>query len=331
MSRPNVLVTGGAGYIGSHTCKALHRAGMRPVTLDNLLLGHRWAVKWGPLVVADLLDGERLRAALIAHQITAVVHFAASAYVGDSMRDPAAYYRNNLLGTLALLDAMRSAQVGTLLFSSSCSVYGNPQQVPVDETHPCAPLSPYGQTKLDGENAIAWYARAYGLRWTALRYFNAAGADPDGELGECHDPETRLVPRVIMAALGTAPALEVYGTDYPTADGTAVRDYVHVSDLAQAHVLALQALQDGRASGVFNLGTGTGCSVQEVLRAVAAHAGREVGHRLRPRRDGDPAVVVADASRAARELDWQPRHSTLAQIVATAWRWHARAQAPARR
>ncbi len=212
----SVLVTGGAGYIGSHTCKALAAAGYHPVSLDNLTLGHRWAIQWGPLVEADLLDAEAVQRALREHRIEAVIHFAASAYVGDSMRDPAAYYRNNVLTTLALLDAMRSADVKDIIFSSSCSVYGNPSRVPIDETHPTGPLSPYGQSKLDGENALRWYGQAYGMRWMALRYFNAAGADAEGQTGEDHNPETRLVPRAIMAALGSAPALEIFGTDYPT-------------------------------------------------------------------------------------------------------------------
>ncbi len=327
--RPDrVLVTGGAGYIGSHTCKALAQAGLQPVCYDNLSLGHRWAVKWGPLVEGNLLDTEGLVRAIRTHGVSAVVHFAASAYVGDSMRDPGAYYRNNLLTTLSLLDAMCTAGVGALLFSSSCAVYGNPQRLPVDEQHPTAPLSPYGQTKLDGENAIRWYGRAHGIEWAALRYFNAAGADPDGELGEVHEPETRLVPRAVMAALGQVPPLEVYGADYPTPDGTAVRDYVHVSDLASAHVLALQALRSGAADGVLNLGTGRGYSVLQVMQAVEAVSGRSVPHAMRPRREGDPAEVVADAARAQVLLKWQPVHSSLEEIVATAWRWHAEGKLP---
>jgi UDP-arabinose 4-epimerase len=259
--------------------------------------------------------------------VGSVVHFAASAYVGDSMRDPSAYYRNNLLTTLSLLDAMRTAEVDTLLFSSSCSVYGDPVHVPVDESHRTSPMSPYAQTKLDGENALRWYAQAHGLKWSALRYFNAAGADPEGELGEDHDPETRLVPRAVMAAMGTGPALKVFGQDYATADGTAVRDYVHVSDLAQAHVLALRRLLAGAPSAVLNLGTGKGDSVLEVIRAVERVAGRPVPYELAPRRAGDPAAIVADAALAERVLAWQPRHSDIDTIVETAWRWHARARA----
>jgi UDP-arabinose 4-epimerase len=319
-----ILVTGGAGYIGSHTCKALAAAGYFPVCLDNLTLGHRWAVQWGPLVEADLLDADALHRALQEYRIEAVIHFAASAYVGDSMRDPAAYYRNNVLTTLTLLDEMRSANVRKIIFSSSCSVYGNPNHVPIDESHPTGPLSPYGQSKLDGENALRWYGQAYEISWIALRYFNAAGADVDGQTGEDHSPETRLLPRAIMAAMGSAPALEIFGTDYPTPDGTAIRDYIHVSDLARAHVSALGALKDGTLSQVLNLGTGRGYSVREVLTAVAAELGREVPHKIAPRRAGDPAEVVADPRRAATVLGWSARESALETIVATAACWHAK-------
>jgi len=320
----SVLVTGGAGYIGSHTCKALAAAGYHPVSLDNLTLGHRWAVQWGPLVEADLLDADAVQRALREHHIEAVIHFAASAYVGDSMRDPAAYYRNNVLTTLALLDAMRSAGVKDIIFSSSCSVYGNPSQVPIDETHPTGPLSPYGQSKLDGENALRWYGQAYEMRWMALRYFNAAGADAEGQTGEDHSPETRLVPRAVMAAMGSEPALDIYGTDYPTPDGTAIRDYIHVSDLARAHVSAISALNSGIASQVLNLGTGRGYSVREVLTAVGKAVGRAVPHTIAPRRAGDPAEVVADARRAAAVLGWSARESALETIVDTAASWHSK-------
>jgi UDP-glucose-4-epimerase GalE len=325
-SQQSVLVTGGAGYIGSHTCKVLAAAGYRPVAFDNLSLGHRWAVKWGPLIEADLLDRAAIEAALREHGITAVIHFAASAYVGDSMRDPAAYYRNNVLTTLSLLDAMRAAGTRTIIFSSSCSVYGNPVRLPIDETHPTGPLSPYGQSKLDGENALRWYGQAYNIRWMALRYFNAAGADRDGDTGEAHDPETRLVPRAILAALGRGPALQVFGDDYATPDGTAIRDYVHVSDLATAHVRALSTLARGAESQFLNLGTGRGYSVMEVIRTVESVVGKPLPYQLAPRREGDPAKVVADAQRAATVLDWEARESKLEQIVETAANWHKRAR-----
>jgi UDP-glucose-4-epimerase GalE len=321
-ARPAVLVTGGAGYIGSHTCKALAEAGYRPVSLDNLSLGHRWAIKWGPLVETELLDRAAVERALREHDVAAVIHFAASAYVGDSVRDPAAYYRNNLLTTLALLDAMRECGTQTIVFSSSCSVYGDPERLPIDETHPTHPLSPYGQTKLDGENALRWYGRAYGIRWIALRYFNAAGADLSGEIGEDHDPETRLVPRAILAALREVPELEIFGNDYPTSDGTAIRDYVHVADLAAAHVGALAALAGGVPSQALNLGTGRGSTVLGVLDSVSRALGLRVPHRFVPRREGDPSEVVADARRANAVLGWTPRVSSLDEIVATAARWH---------
>jgi UDP-arabinose 4-epimerase len=324
-----VLVTGGAGYIGSHTCKALAAAGYLPISLDNLSLGHRWAVQWGPLVEAELLDADAVQRALREHGIEAVIHFAASAYVGDSMRDPAAYYRNNVLTTLVLLDAMRAIGVKDIIFSSSCSVYGNPAHVPIDETHATGPLSPYGQSKLDGENALRWYGMAYGIRWMALRYFNAAGADAEGHTGEDHEPETRIVPRAIMAATGSLPELQVFGTDFPTRDGTCIRDYIHVSDLARAHVSGLKALRSGTPSQVLNLGTGRGYSVREVLQAVEAAVGRRVPHSNAPRRAGDPAEVVADARLAESVLDWSARESDLATIVATAARWHARHKGPA--
>jgi UDP-arabinose 4-epimerase len=317
----NVLVTGGAGYIGSHTCKALASAGHVPVSFDNLTLGHREVVRWGPLVVADVLDGTALRAALRTHSIGSVIHFAASAYVGDSLRDPASYYRNNVATTLALLDAMREVGVRDLVFSSSCAVYGDPDRVPVDETCALRPLSPYGQSKLDGENAIRWYARAYGLRAYCLRYFNAAGADPDGEIGEWHDPETRLVPRAILAALGRGDPLQVFGSDYHTTDGTAIRDYVHVTDLAGGHVAALRRLSAAPAGEPLNLGTGRGYSVREVIAAAARAVRRQVPHAVAARRAGDPAAVIADAARAARDLDWSPRYSDLETIVGTAARW----------
>lgn len=317
-----MLVTGGAGYIGSHTCKALAAAGYLPVSLDNLSLGHRRLVKWGPLIEADLADGARLLSALREYRVGSVIHFAASAYVGESVRDPAFYYRNNLLTTLNLLDMMRAAEVRDIVFSSSCSVYGDPHRLPIDEGHPLAPLSPYGQTKLDCENALHWYAAAYGMRAVCLRYFNAAGADPEGQTGEDHDPETRLVPRAIMAAMGVLPALQVFGNDYPTADGTAVRDYVHVADLARAHVAALAHLPAPGSAEVINLGTGRGYSVREVIAAVQRIVGSPVPHMFVNRRAGDPAEVVADPQRARAALDWAAQCSELDTIVATAYAWH---------
>jgi len=321
----SVLVTGGAGYVGSHACKALAGAGYRPVVYDNMSRGPREAVRWGPLVEGDLHDSAGLAAALRAHKITAVMHFAALAYVGESMADPETYYRNNVGGTLALLSAMREAEVARIVFSSTCAIYGVPDRVPIVETTAKAPLNPYGETKLAIERALYWYNQAYGLRFAALRYFNAAGADPGGEIGENHEPETHLIPRVLRAALGTGEPVEVYGTDYATPDGTAVRDYIHVADLADAHVRALGYLAANGESGALNLGTGQGCSVRQVIAAVERIAGRPVPFRETARRAGDPPELVADPALARTRLDWQPRHSDLDTIIGTALAWERRA------
>jgi len=320
----SILVTGGAGYVGSHACKVLAKAGYRPVVYDNLSRGHREAVRWGPLIQGDLHDSARLIAALKAHQVIAVMHFAAFAYVGESVTDPETYYRNNVGGTLALLAAMREAAVSTIVFSSTCAVYGVPDALPITETTGKAPLNPYGETKLAIERALHWYSAAYGMRYAALRYFNAAGADPEGEIGEDHDPETHLIPRVLRAALGTGDPVQVYGTDYPTPDGTAVRDYIHVSDLGDAHVRALGYLAAGGESTALNLGTGQGCSVRQVIAAVERIAGRPVPSHEAPRRPGDPPELVADPALARARLQWQPRHSDLDTIIRTALAWEQR-------
>ena len=323
----SILVTGGAGYVGSHACKALARAGHRPVVYDNLSRGHREAVRWGPLVEGDLRDSARLVEALRQHQAAAVMHFAAFAYVGESVEQPETYYRNNVEGALALLAAMRETAVSMLIFSSTCAVYGIPAQLPISETTAKAPLNPYGDTKLAIERALYWYGDAYGLRYAALRYFNAAGADPDGEIGENHDPETHLIPRVLRAALGSGEPVEIYGTDYPTPDGTAIRDYIHVTDLADAHVQALGYLAAGGENAALNLGTGQGCSVRQVIAAVERIAGRPVPFREAPRRAGDPPELVADPALARGRLEWEPHHSDLDTIVATALGWERRARA----
>ena len=320
----SVLVTGGAGYIGSHACKALARAGYRPVVFDNISRGHREAVRWGPLVEGDIADRSRLAAALDEHQISAVMHFAAYAYVRESVSDPAKYYRNNLGGTLSLLEAMREAAVDKLVFSSTCATYGTPDGIPIRETAPQLPVNPYGETKLAIERALHWYGRAYGLRSVSLRYFNAAGADPDGEIGELHAPETHLVPLVLQTALGERSHIEVYGTDYPTSDGTAIRDYIHVQDLAEGHLRALEYLLTGGETAAVNLGTGTGHSVREVVRVAEAISGRGISCRDAPRRAGDPPVLVADPSLAAELLGWRAVVSDLETIVRTALEWHAR-------
>src|SRR5712691_1350607 len=324
-----ILVTGGAGYVGSHACKALAKAGHTPVVYDNLSRGHRAAVRWGPLVEGDLHDTARLAAALREHQVVAVMHFAAFAYVGESMTEPETYYRNNFGGTLALLAAMREAGVARIVFSSTCAVYGMPEHLPIRETTAKAPLNPYGETKQAIERALHWYAGAYGLRYAALRYFNAAGADPGGEIGEDHEPETPLIPLILRAALDKGDPISIYGTYYPTRDGTAIRDYIHVSDLADAHVRALGHLAAGGDSAVLNLGTGRGHSVREVIAAVERIGGRKVPQREVARRPGDPSELVADPALALSQLGWLPRHSDLDTIIATALAWETRASRPA--
>ena len=316
----SILIVGGAGYIGSHTAKRVAQAGLQPVVFDNLVYGHEWAVKWGPLIQGDLADGALIRRVLEQHEVTAVVHFAAYAYVGESVTHPRKYYRNNVAGTLNLLDAMLDAGVRDIVFSSTCATYGDPTLVPIDESHPQNPVNPYGETKLAIEHALHWYQRAYGLRFAALRYFNAAGADPDGEIGEDHDPETHLIPLAIEAARG-GKHLEIFGTDYPTPDGTAVRDYIHVQDLADAHVAALAKLGDGASRLFVNLGTGRGHSVREVIAAVEKVSGMKVAARESGRRAGDPPELVADARLAAEVLGWQARLPAIETIVAHAWRW----------
>lgn len=319
----SVLVTGGAGYVGSHACKALAGAGYLPVAYDNLSRGHREAVRWGPLVTGDTADRARLVATIKQYRIGAVLHFAAFAYVGESVADPALYYRNNLVGSLALIEAMRESGVAKIVFSSTCATYGIPEQVPIAESARQVPVNPYGETKLAIERALRWY-EAHGLRSVSLRYFNAAGADPEGETGERHDPETHLIPLVLEAALGRRAEVEIYGTDYPTPDGTAIRDYIHVADLAAAHVLALDHLAAGGESLALNLGTGSGHSVRAVIAAAERVSGRRVPYRTAPRRSGDPPVLVADARLAAERLGWRASFSDLDTILGTALAWHCR-------
>jgi UDP-arabinose 4-epimerase len=325
-----VLVTGGAGYIGSHACKVLARAGYCPVVFDNLSRGHREAVRWGPLVEGDLVERAKVVAALEQHRVSVVMHFAAYAYVGESVTDPALYYANNLGGSLTLLDAMREVGIDKIVFSSTCATYGTPAQVPIRETMPQLPVNPYGETKLAIERALHWYGEAYGLRWVSLRYFNAAGADPEGEIGERHEPETHLVPLVLEAALGDRQRIDIYGTDYPTPDGTAIRDYIHVQDLAEAHLRALELLLAGGQSAALNLGTGRGHSVREVIRAAEAVSGKSIPCRETARRPGDPPVLVADAGLAAELLGWRAQVSDLDTIVRTALAWHMSRSAQSR-
>ncbi|HZL84771.1 MAG TPA: UDP-glucose 4-epimerase GalE [Candidatus Krumholzibacteria bacterium] len=319
---PHVLVTGGAGYIGSHTCKILAQRGFTPVVLDNLVHGHRANVRWGPFFLGDVADTELVGRIVREHDIRALVHFAAYAYVGESMQKPEKYFDNNVGRGLRLLQTARENGVRHVVFSSTCAVYGLPEKVPIDERQSLRPVNPYGETKLMVERALHWLGVSHSLGWMALRYFNAAGADPDGDLGELHDPETHLVPRVIQAALGQIPAVEIFGTDYDTPDGTAIRDYVHVNDLGTAHASALEYLMAGGESRAINLGTGAGCSVQEVVSAVEEISGRPVPVQFAPRRPGDPPILVADPSLARRTLDWSPRHSSLQSILQTAWDWH---------
>jgi len=317
-----VLVTGGAGYIGSHTAKVLARSGFEPIVLDNLSTGHRWAVKWGPLIEGDLGDSTLIREVIKTHRVQAVVHFAGFAYVGESMQRPRQYFRNNVTYTLRLLDAMTDSWVKHIVFSSSCATYGIPTSIPIREEQVQTPINPYGESKRMVERILAWYGEAYGLRWTALRYFNAAGADPDGELGEDHSPETHLIPLAIQAALGEKPALDIYGTDYPTPDRTAIRDYTHVMDLAEAHVAALRHMLKSHENAAINLGTGSGHSVRQVVGAVERVSRRRVPIQEVKRRAGDPPELVADPAKARELLGWQPRHSSLENIVQTAWNWH---------
>ena len=319
-----VLVTGGAGYIGSHACKSLAGAGYRPVAYDSLVRGHREAVRWGPLVEADLADTERLADTIKRFEVAAVMHFAAFAYVGESMTNPELYFRNNVGNSMRLLEAMRGAGVRHIVFSSTAATYGIPERVPIPEDAPQRPVNPYGESKLMVERMLHWYGEAHGLTHAALRYFNAAGADIDGEIGEDHDPETHLIPLVLQAASGDRPQIDIYGTDYPTPDGTAVRDYIHVQDLAEAHVKAIAHLLRGGASLQLNLGTGSGHSVREVIASAERVTGRRIPQRESPRRPGDPPVLVAQASRARDALDWTPAVSDIDRILATAWAWHSR-------
>jgi len=329
-SRHHILICGGAGYIGSHMCKALDAAGVVPVTFDNLSTGHRSAVRWGPLVEGDLLDPASLAAAFAAWPVRAVLHFAARSLVGESVREPGLYFRNNVAGTLNLLDAMRDAGVSRLVFSSTAAVYGDPVYTPIDEAHPTAPINPYGWSKLMAEREIAEYCRAHGLRAACLRYFNAAGADPDCETGEAHEPETHLIPNLLRAAVASAaddgaePA-SIFGDDYDTPDGTCVRDYIHVADLCAAHLLALERLEAVPGMQVFNLGGGQGSSVAEVLAVCRDVSGAPIPERRLPRRPGDPAVLVASAEAAARDLGWRPRYG-LRDCVAHALAWERKRQ-----
>jgi UDP-glucose-4-epimerase GalE len=323
-----IVVAGGAGYIGSHVCKALAGAGYLPVAFDNLSNGHRWAVRWGPLEIGDLADRSRLDACFLRYRPLAVIHLAGFIAAGESVVNPAKFYDNNLRGMLCLLESMRANHVNRIVFSSSAAVYGTPAAVPIGEDAPFAAVNPYGRTKAMGEEILRDYASAYGLRPISLRYFNASGADPEGELGEAHEPETHLIPLVLEAAAGLRPAIDVFGENYPTRDGTCERDYVHVADLAEAHVLALKRSGFGAGAEAYNLGNGRGFTVLEVIKAAERVTGHRIVRRSRPIRAGDPAVLVADGSRAVAELAWRRRYGDLDTQIAHAWRWLIRQGQP---
>ena len=316
-----ILVCGGAGYIGSHVNKMLNRMGYDTVVFDNLVYGHREAVKWGKFVRGDLKNPEEIEAVFDACPIEAVMHFAAYAYVGESVTDPEKYYFNNVACTLNLLRAMRGHGCNKIIFSSTCATYGEPERVPITEDMPQNPINPYGASKLMVERILSDYGTAYGLRSVALRYFNAAGADPEGEIGEDHDPETHLIPLVLDAASGKRPDIKVFGTDYPTRDGSCIRDYIHVEDLAKAHILALQYLQNGGASERFNLGNERGTSVLEVIEAVKKVTGKDFKVTLSDRRPGDPATLVGSSGKVKAVLGWEPQYAEIETIVEHAWKW----------
>ena len=326
MAGETILVTGGAGYIGSHTCLALAEAGFKVVVYDSLIHGHRAFAKFGALEVGDVRDSARLGAVMGAHKPAAIIHFAALIEAGVSVRDPAPFYDVNVGGVLALLNAARAHGAPPIVFSSTCATYGAPQQATLDETHPQWPLNPYGWTKLAAERLFADCRTAYGQRSTWLRYFNAAGAAPEHGLGEHHDPETHAIPLAIFALLGRRDAFTLFGDDYDTRDGSCVRDYVHVLDLADAHVRAVRKLIDGAAGGAYNLGTGDGATVKEIVASIERVTGRTMPLKIAPRRPGDAAALVANAARAANELDWRAARD-LDTTIASAWRWHAEAEA----
>jgi UDP-arabinose 4-epimerase len=320
-----VLVTGGAGYIGSHLCKHLAQAGIQPIVLDNLSRGHRDAVKWGPLIVGDILDSNLLLETLERHRPSAIIHFAALSYVGESVIDPHLYYLNNVSGTISLLNAMVQARIDKIVFSSTCAVYGVPSVLPITEDLSARPVSPYGRTKHIIETILDDYAKTYGINYAALRYYNACGADKSGEIGERHDPETHLIPRALMAVEGMLPHLDIYGIDYETPDGTCIRDYIHVSDLAAGHLLALEYLKATSMNVVLNLGVGKGLSVFQVLNAIEEVTGKKVPIQIQDRRAGDPPILFADPTRARRLLDFAPEQSDIQHIVRTAWNFMRRA------
>jgi UDP-arabinose 4-epimerase len=326
MSR-NVLVTGGAGFIGSHACKALAQAGYSPVAFDNLTRGHRVAVKWGPLEVGDICDRNRLNDVFERHRPIAVMHFAALAYVGESVQKPQDYYRNNVTGTLTLLEAMIGYGISQMVFSSSCATYGVPSKIPITEDNPLQPISPYGFTKMTVERMLSDFQLAHGLRFVSLRYFNASGADPAGEIGENHNPETHVIPAILHAACGKIQHFDIYGNNYNTADGTCVRDFIHVSDLATAHLLALNYLEKQGVSTYLNLGNGKGFSVMQLIEKAKDITRKHIPYIIADRRPGDPATLVADSSKATSILGWIPAIPDVATHIEHSWKWMTRGQA----
>jgi UDP-glucose 4-epimerase len=318
-----ILIAGGAGYIGSHVNKLLNKKGYKTVVFDNLICGHREFVKWGNFIFGDLADREQIHHCFKKYPIDAVMHFSAFAYAGESVSDPAKYYVNNVSNTLNLLEAMREYNVRHFIFSSTCATYGIPSEIPITEDTPQRPINPYGRSKLMIEEIIRDYDTAYGIRHINLRYFNAAGADPEGEIGEKHDPETHLIPLTIYAALGINEEIRIFGTDYPTKDGTCIRDYIHVMDLADAHVRALEYLKERRRSDSFNLGNGNGYSVREVIDIVREISGEDFKVRESERREGDPHVLISSSKKAMEILGWRPQYPGIEFIIETAWRWHS--------
>jgi len=321
MKNKTILVTGGAGYIGSHANKMLNEKGYETVVLDNLVYGHKAFVQWGEFVLGDLADYDLLDMVLEHHSIDAVMHFAAYAYVGESVTNPEKYYYNNVVNTLNLLKAMRRHNVNQFIFSSSCATYGIPRKIPIPEDHSQIPINPYGQCKLIVENILHDYANAYDLKYVSLRYFNAAGADPDGKIGEAHEPETHLIPLILDAAFDKSKHISIFGADYNTPDGTCIRDYIHVNDLAQAHIRALEYLENGADSDVFNLGNGNGVSVREMIETARQVTGNTIRTIESSRRPGDPDILVGSAIKAIELLGWHPQYTDLKEIIETAWHW----------
>ena len=317
-----ILVTGGAGYIGSHVCKVLFQAGYIPVSYDNLVYGHSWAAKWGPLEIGDIADRRKLDDVIRKYEPEAVMHFAAYAYVNESVENPAKYYRNNVIGTINLLEAMYEHGLNNIIFSSTCATYGVPESIPVKENHPQNPINPYGASKLMIERIIQDFGAAYGINFIILRYFNAAGADPDSEIGEDHDPEPHLIPLALEAASGVNPFITIYGHDYDTPDGTCIRDYIHVTDLAYAHLLAADAILNGNVSNkAYNLGNEKGFSVKNIIETVENIVGQKITVKKGPPRPGDPPCLIGDSAKIKRELGWKPNYQDISEIIGTAWQW----------